>query len=187
MEVGTEDYPYTSKITITMHGERETAEIPIYGNKVIAVRFGTIDFHGVERSPTWTVLYESADIGANTITLNEAVDWEAGEEIAIASTDYTPWCAEQRTIVSVDNTDPDHPILELDSALECHHYAGSVSYGSDTLEMRAEVGLLTRNVKYQGDEDTSADNEFGAHIMLHSEGDESLTGRFEYVELYNVG
>ena len=53
--------------------------------------------------------------------------------------------------------------------------------------MRAEVGLLTRNVIYRGDPETSGKNMFGAHIMLHSHGDESLTGHIEYIELCDVG
>lgn len=39
MEVGTETYPYTSKLTITMHGNVSAPYLPIYGNKVIGVRF----------------------------------------------------------------------------------------------------------------------------------------------------
>ena len=53
--------------------------------------------------------------------------------------------------------------------------------------MRAEVGLLNRNVIFRGDPETSAMNQFGAHIMLHSMGDESLIGRIEYIELKDVG
>jgi hypothetical protein len=56
MEVGTEEFPYTSKITITMHGSVSDPYIPIYGNKVIGVRHGNLDMHGVKREPTWTVL-----------------------------------------------------------------------------------------------------------------------------------
>lgn len=63
MEVGTEDFPYTSKLTITMHGNRESPELPIYGNKVIAVRNGILDMHGVVRNPTWTELYTTANAG----------------------------------------------------------------------------------------------------------------------------
>jgi len=44
--------------------------------------------HGVPRTPTWTVLNETAMPKATTITLSEAVDWVAGEEIAIAATSY---------------------------------------------------------------------------------------------------
>jgi hypothetical protein len=53
--------------------------------------------------------------------------------------------------------------------------------------MRCEVGLLSRNVVYRGDPETSNDNQFGAHIMLHSPGNESLIGKIEYVEFTDVG
>lgn len=54
MEVGTEAHPYTSKITITMHGKVDDPYLPIYGNKVIGVREGKLDMHGVKRLKTWT-------------------------------------------------------------------------------------------------------------------------------------
>ena len=53
--------------------------------------------------------------------------------------------------------------------------------------MRAEVGLLTRNIVFRGDPETSANSQYGAHIMLHSFGDESLIGRIEYCEFREVG
>ena len=60
MEVGTEKYPYTSRLTITMHGQLSDPYIPIYGNKCIGLRFATLDMHGPVRKPTWTVLYQTA-------------------------------------------------------------------------------------------------------------------------------
>lgn len=65
MEVGTEEFPYTSRLTITMHGTVYDPYLPIYGNKVIAVRFGTLDLHGVERTPTWTLMETTAEAGSN--------------------------------------------------------------------------------------------------------------------------
>ena len=53
--------------------------------------------------------------------------------------------------------------------------------------MRSEVGLLTRNVIFRGDPESSSDNQYGAQIFLHSDGDESLTGRIEYVQFTDVG
>ena len=53
--------------------------------------------------------------------------------------------------------------------------------------MRAEVGLLSRNVVFRGDPETSFENQYGATIFLHSSGDDSLTGRISYVELTDVG
>jgi len=75
MEVGTEEFPYTSKLTITMHGNKESPEIPIYGNKCIAVRNGVLELHGVPRTPTWTSLSATADIGSKQISLMVDVDW----------------------------------------------------------------------------------------------------------------
>jgi hypothetical protein len=75
MEVGTEEFPYTSKITITMHGLLSDPYLPIYGNKVIGVRYGTLDMHGVERTPTWTLLEYTVEAGESVITVQEAVDW----------------------------------------------------------------------------------------------------------------
>jgi hypothetical protein len=68
------------------------------------------------------------------------------------------------------------------------------------VDIRAEVGLLSRNVVVQGDAEsykctpistTKAAKEictqFGGHIFLHSPGSESLKARIEHVELRNVG
>ena len=54
IEIGTEENPYTSKLLITMHGSKESPKIPIYGNKCLAVRGGTLEMHGLPRKPTWT-------------------------------------------------------------------------------------------------------------------------------------
>ena len=90
----------------------------------------------------------------------EPVDWVAGEVIIIASTDYDHTEAEQMTIASVDNTDPNNPVLTLTTPLINKHYAGIYTVGTtgDFIEMRAEVGLLTRNIVYRGDPGTSAIN-----------------------------
>lgn len=53
--------------------------------------------------------------------------------------------------------------------------------------MRAEVGLLSRNVIFRGDPETSSTFKYGAHIMLHSKGDDSLAGKIEYCEFRDVG
>ncbi len=53
LEVGTEELPYTSKLIITMHGDKTTPELPLFGAKVTAVMGGSIELHGVPRNPTW--------------------------------------------------------------------------------------------------------------------------------------
>jgi len=53
--------------------------------------------------------------------------------------------------------------------------------------MRAEVGLLSRNVVFRGDPEHSLDNQYGAVIICHSPGDESTVCRIDSVELKHVG
>jgi len=48
-------------------------------------------------------------------------------------------------------------VITFTEPLEFKHYADIQYFGDDFIEMRAEVGLLSRNVKYQGDP-TSVDN-----------------------------
>jgi hypothetical protein len=74
---------------ITMHGDRYSPYLPMYGNKVIANRFGILDIHGVARNITWTRLAQTANVGDTQIVLLEYTDWAVGEEIVIAPTDFT--------------------------------------------------------------------------------------------------
>jgi hypothetical protein len=64
MELGTADFPYTSKLTITMHSKIDDPYIPIYGNKCIGLRYGTLNMHGVPKEPTWTVMEQTVEAGA---------------------------------------------------------------------------------------------------------------------------
>ena len=67
-EAGTEDDPYTSKLTITMHGKKYDPTVPIYGNKVLGVRNSVLDLHGIQRD-SWTMLETTAAVGATEITV----------------------------------------------------------------------------------------------------------------------
>ena len=58
-----------------------------------------------------------------------------------------------------------------------------------TVDMRAEVGCLTRNVLVQGDAESPQD-QYGAHIILHSPPSGDLatsTGRISHIECYRCG
>jgi hypothetical protein len=182
MEIGTEDFPYTSKLVITMYSDRFSPYLPIYGNKVIGVRFGTLDMHGIKRDITWTRLASTADIGATSITLLEETDWAVGEEIVIAGTGWHNDESETRFISSVSGT-----VISFDEPLIHMHLSVTPLYGGVEMPMQGEVGLLTRNVVFRGDPIVSPADLYGGHIMIHSPGDESSVGRIEYIELKDVG
>lgn len=184
MEVGTEEFPYTSKITITMHGSISDPYIPIYGNKVIGCRFCTLDMHGIERSVVWTYLESTVERGGSVMTLAEAVDWQVGEQIGVAPTGFNSREGEHRFITAVSS---DGRTITVDRPFDYKHFAMIQEYGDQTIDTRAEIGLLSRNVRFRGDPETSGPNEYGATIFLHSEGDDSLTARLSYTEFTDMG
>ena len=92
MEVGTEFEPYCSKIEITMHGSKQDASMPLYGNKCIGVRYGTLDMHGMDPGVTWTQLRLTAYAGEDVLSVSPDVDisrWQPGDEIIVTSTAFT--------------------------------------------------------------------------------------------------
>ena len=128
-EAGTEDEPYTSKLTITMHGKKYEKNIPIYGNKVLGVRYSTLDIHGEPRT-SWTSLDSTISPGENTLTLVEEVDWKAGEKIMITSTSYDRYETEELIINSVVNA-AGKTTITVKGKFAHRHYAGVQTYGSD--------------------------------------------------------
>ena len=132
VEIGTEEEPYMSKLIITMHGTEKSPYLPTYGNKVLAVRFGTLEMHGKPRSHVWTDLKSTAAAGSTSITINDVdaskpLDWAIGEEIVIASTDFDGTHAEQRIITSI--TPGTNPVISFNEPLNWTHYAGVQTFG----------------------------------------------------------
>lgn len=122
--VGRETAPFMHSAKITLHGRRSTArEIPSYGAKNIAVRYGTLDLHGRPKTPTWTRLGITAEAGTSTVQLAEPVNWQVGDEIAIASSAWDPSEVEQRRILSVSKNGL---ILTLDKPLSHEHWGDLV-------------------------------------------------------------
>ncbi|CAF4003686.1 unnamed protein product, partial [Rotaria magnacalcarata] len=84
--VGTESNPFQHRGVITMYGHLRSIELPIYGAKVLALREGTLDMHGIPTIQTWAQLATTANNGSSTITLIQPVNWTIGSQIIIATT-----------------------------------------------------------------------------------------------------
>ena len=100
----------------------------------------------------------------------------------ITSTGFDRHEAEQRIIKEVTFGGETTTIV-LTEALAFDHAGSSIDFGGpgvDTVEIRAEVALMERNVIFQGDED-SLDNEYGAHILIHAPGDNTNIGRISNI------
>ena len=159
--IGTEEEPFCSgNALIKLYGHQRSINLPIYGAKVFAVRFGTFDVHGCPITTTWTELDETAEVGDEEIVLTHPVidDWKPGNEIIIAATgDITNFHrSEKRTIVAVS---ADGYRVKIDKPIEYRHISvcnngpdnNGLGFGwAGEICMRAEVGLLTRNIKLTG-------------------------------------
>lgn len=176
MQVGTPTNPFKQRATITLTGNNTTQDIMGMGTKMLGVMGGSIDLHG-QRRPGWTQLGANASKGARSITLKERMPWRRGDRIVIASTDYAAGHAEQRTIAAVDGKK-----LTFDTPLTWQHWGRMQWFGGRSLDERAEVGLLSRNVVVRGD-DASATAGFGGHMMVMHGG----RARISNIELTRMG
>lgn len=105
--------------------------------------------HGRSVVRTWTRLASTANVGATQITLQQNVDWPVGSTIVIATTGdkFSQGQSEIRTITAVSSNGL---TLTLNSALSFTHLGVTQNVGPTSVDLRAEVGLLSHNVIYQG-------------------------------------
>ena len=184
--IGRPSAPYTGTATITLTGSN-TSEVLFtgMGTKVLgSMNGGTIRMEGVDKK-SWTNLNVDAAVGATQITVKEPVGWLVGDEIVIVSSRADWNEAEKRTITAVS---ADKKTFSFTTGLAYPHVGTSYNYTRDTDnktwtgDLRAEVGLLSHNIKIQGD-DASDTNSFGGHVMAHQSGKLYISN----VELYRMG
>jgi len=106
---------------------------------------------------TWTYLGATSLPGSNQITLIEPVVWPVGSKIVIATTGdkFSPGESEVKTVVSKSSN---NRTLTLDTSLKFKHLSEKRTVGTQKpydIYLRAEVGLLSRNVVIQGHNDES--------------------------------
>lgn len=164
-EWGTETEPYLFFGRVVLRGTDPNLTIPntsMERKMLVAMGGGQIEMHGKAKQ-SWSQLGATANISDNTITLKETVDWEVGDEIVIASTDYAPQNAEEVTITAINGN-----VLTLDTNLSFMHFGKLLTYNKGTMEMdqRAEVGLLSRNLRIQGNVVSGANEGFNASVMI---------------------
>ena len=195
-----------NQLNITLHGDRfTTVEIPDVGAKCLAVmttrqavsgygetEFGVaaitwpistgyLDIHGKPRAKVWTRLAASAFKGDMLIRTVESVDFAPGETIVVAFIgDMNK--AERMVVAAL----LDQNTVQLTAPLLYDHLGKIVpaqAYGFDDVYMFPEVGLLSRNIVIQGDDDTSDEQLFGVHTGVFMGG----VYRIENAELRRCG
>jgi len=159
LECGTAEKPFLNRFDITLTGNDKDESVMGMGTKTIAAMGGgVISLHGQPRT-SWLMLNGTVNPGTREIRTEYATNWRAGDTIVVTSTADSMHEAETHVIQSINGES-----ITLNRALE------------------AEVALLSRNIRIQGDEASEADR-FGAHMMIM----EGSIGLISGVEFRRVG
>ena len=166
---GSPEKPFNNMATFVLNGNKFSPEVilpprgPILGAKAIGV-FGQLTLHGQNRLVIWTHLAETAFPGADTIQVFDSPDWNVGDVIVIASTSFEMLHTEKFQIVSISED-----MITLNGTLQYKHLGEETTENGHTYIQRAEVGLLTRNIKIQSGDLVKTDEEsFGCRIFVSS-------------------
>lgn len=212
LTAGSETCRLTNPVTLTFTGSRPLDAVtnpPDRFVKGIDVDGGTLSLHGKRFYRTWTRLSKTAEVGDNILMLQDAVNWQVGQDIVLVTTamkDSREWHQnEVLTIKEMYATSATGAAIRVSPSIQYRHIA--------TGNYQAEVGLLSRTIKIQGAESDSEPTDpdpldcfddsqtwmrwndpsqpcmdkeltgYGAHVIVHSGG----LGFVEGVEFFRVG
>lgn len=141
---------------------------------------GRLQFFGQEKI-AFTKLATTANVNSNQIIVENVIernydgttsaasdgslDWDVGDQIVIASSSEDYDDEEVRNITAITNLGNGTSRITLSFPLSNRHYGEIETYSNATrdwdLDLRAEVALLSRNVRVQGLAIHDTDNNFG--------------------------
>jgi hypothetical protein len=175
LSIGSPTCRLFSRIKITFHGARSDADDlgSGFGTKGIAVpNGGVIEVHGKQFHQTWTRLAATAAPGDDMIYLQDAVNWEVGQEVVITTTTLWDEYDNQNEQLTIKAVSADGLRVQFTTPIRFWHYGGQ--------EYQAEVGLLSRRIVFEGSA-TSDSDLFGGHVLVMGDG------RFSGLQLYRMG
>ncbi|XP_021354873.1 fibrocystin-L-like isoform X2 [Mizuhopecten yessoensis] len=185
--------PFTGSAVISLRGNHSTPVFeypsghsgPNLGSKAIGV-FGALMLNGLDPETTWTTITATANAGTSTLTLAKHAFWNVGDRIVVAASRFNPWEAEVAEISGLRH-ESDHTVLTLSGPLQYDHIFTSETLDTDvSYTMAAEVGLLTRNIRIEGEfYDNIQTEAFGGRVIVSGAqfGDDLVVG---YANLSNV-
>ncbi|XP_064614514.1 inactive cell surface hyaluronidase CEMIP2-like [Liolophura sinensis] len=192
LHIGSEGCYYEGEATIVFRGKSFDKDYDIEcGKKGLCVQDGGIlEIHGKEKL-SWTFLNKHLWAGedVNVLTLEDNVSsWEEGDKVVISSTSRDMHDAEEFTVLSCE--DCMYNQLKIGGLVKNDHYGGFYK----GVDMRAEIGILTRNVKLRGEMESQcygrnwcnyfSHDTFGGHLMILMG---SKSARLEGIEVVNMG
>lgn len=161
LQAGSETDLYDGELTITIGGP----DVDQYGMGSRAfgtMNGGSLELHGrAAGKRSWTKLAAHANVGATSLTLVDApTGWQIGDRVAIAPSGYLAEETEEVTITGINAT-----TITFTPALEYDHWGTLQEYHGQTVDERAEVAVLSRNIVIQSSP-AAIDEQIGAHGMV---------------------
>ena len=181
LQCGTAAEPFQNRLDIELYGNNRNENIMDMGTKVLgAMAGGVISLHGEERT-SWLMLDGTIEAGADQLSVETSTGWRVGDIILVTSTDDNMHHAEVRLITWINGTQ-----IGVNEPFDHRHFGEIQTFANQRrswdLDTRAEVALLTRNIRIRGDDQSEAEG-FGGHIMVM----EGAAGFISGVELYRMG
>ena len=188
LHVGSAMTPFSHKATITLHGHWQSAQLPVFGIKLIGLTQGKIFMYGQPKT-SFLRLVSTAAASSRTVTLVSAPSgWQVGDRLIITSSGHDINCTmlrddacqtEEVGVLAVNGA-----TVTLSGPLRYTHDVRTHSADGRTITLACEVVNLNRNVRILGSSGTGTAG-FGGHVMLlHPTSGESA---FHHVELFRMG
>ena len=188
LHIGSATTPFTHQAIITLDASDPNEDIMGMGTRGLMVMGGLLEMHGTPPAIPWTKINAHAPAGSTSLTLMQSVNWNTGDQVAIAPTDYFEASSGASITQRLGLTAVTGNSLTLDGSLNAFRW-GLLQYATTTgmsltntnpvtppapsgytptvLDERAEVGNLTRNIVIQSPDDVLWQTQgFGCHIMV---------------------
>ena len=206
MLIGSKTEAYRNKAVITLTGSPSAANDGVA--RGINVEGGQLAFYGTAPSPVWTKLNANAAAKATNFVLRDSTNWNPGDVIAMAPTDFYGVSQTERfTLTQANGTgistnaginQARWGVLQYVTSKGMSltpepGYVPPATPAPTVLDERAAVGNLSRNIVIQSiDDDAWKSKGFGVHMMfmdlkskivldgveIHRAGQAGIVGRY---------
>ena len=96
LRIGSAEKPFAHRAEIVLTDSKPGENIMDMGDRVLGVMGGVLELHGQARLP-WTRLGATAGAGTQTLTLQDAPNWQTGNTLTLTSTDFSAAQTEEVT------------------------------------------------------------------------------------------
>jgi hypothetical protein len=193
LRIGSESCRHQSPLEIVLYGlSNDTLQNAAAGTKfILASPTTSIEIHGPWKL-AWTFINTTIEPGATdfVVTLSDdATSWKPGDRVVVATSDYDMEHAEEFDLVECTSCTPYQ--IKVKGPAMYRHLGAVMNYGVD---VRAEIGILTRNIKIRGEmqKNCYGDNQCtffdfdtfgGTTEVLYG----ARVAHFEGIEMVNMG